>query len=373
MTISTTHSYLNYTGDNVQKNFPITFPFNKEEDIKAYCMYYRASENNYIKQELFYLKDYTIRKGSTSSSLQLKESLQSQDELVLFRDNPLVQNLKLENGTRVDAKALEKTFDNIVMMLQDIAFKHSSMNSSTLSEVQKLHKDALKILADVAGDADLVQELYKLTKKLYDDLQETFPGTGGGGSGDGNVDEEFVRKIVQELILQHNKITSAHMNSLIPTGCISYFLHNTAPDGWLILEKKLYNITEYAKLADYLYPGDDLNATATFGYRVIDKENPEESRDPNGSYFMLGPDIRGEFIRCADSGRDIDRNRVVGSSQAAISGGSHFHELYTMATGVTPGPIQVYTANFGDPIRLHYTSKEELAPRNIALLTCIKY
>ena len=82
----------------------------------------------------------------------------------------------------------------------------------------------------------------------------------------------------------------------IPSGMIAPFHRATAFTGWLACDGQTVSRTTYADLFAVL--GTDYN---TGGEAA--------------TVFRL-PDLRGEFIRGADSGRGVDAGRVLGSSQA---------------------------------------------------------
>ena len=78
----------------------------------------------------------------------------------------------------------------------------------------------------------------------------------------------------------------------IPVGSVMYYTATTIPAGWLECNGAAIGTTAYAVLFDKI------------GY----------SYGGTGNLFRL-PDLRGEFIRGLDNGRQIDPNRTVGSWQ----------------------------------------------------------
>lgn len=87
------------------------------------------------------------------------------------------------------------------------------------------------------------------------------------------------------------------------------------------------------------------------------------------------PDLRGEFLRGADRGRGVDAGRAVGSAQADETR-SHSHGIkhdagtggasysYVVTAGRTAATGNYYTEIVGGG---------ETRPRNVAVLTIIKY
>jgi len=92
------------------------------------------------------------------------------------------------------------------------------------------------------------------------------------------------------------------------------------------------------------------------------------------------PDLRGEFIRGWDNGRGVDVARVFGSAQADIYG-SHAHGLVhfngqalrATACGCGGTGAEESTLGTGAQSRTDSQGGTETRPRNVALLTCIKY
>lgn len=95
----------------------------------------------------------------------------------------------------------------------------------------------------------------------------------------------------------------------------------------------------------------------------------------DGSTTFNLPELRGEFLRCADDGRGVDSGRTIGSTQSQ-SVQPHTHSI--------PGP-ETYTAGLGGGVYVNdalLNSKAgngstgsagttETRPRNVALLACI--
>lgn len=150
-----------------------------------------------------------------------------------------------------------------------------------------------------------------------------------------------------------------------PSGTIAYFAGNTAPQGWLKANGAAVSRTTYANL-----------------FRVIGTTYGAGS---NSSTFNL-PDLRGEFIRGFDDGRNVDAGRTLGSAQLdAIQ--EHAHSLRGVVGRSISGPFNsglgggagalldssartAETPTIGNPTNARTAS--ETRPRNIALLACIK-
>ncbi|WP_052941218.1 phage tail protein [Chromobacterium subtsugae] len=165
--------------------------------------------------------------------------------------------------------------------------------------------------------------------------------------------------------------TSAQINAAAPAGMVAYFARQDAPAGWLVADGRMVARKDYPALfaaIGSLYGNGD--GSTSFGL----------------------PDLRGEFIRGWDAGRNVDTGRALGSSQASQNL-SHDHNIPT--PGGTNGTDTVRVDNNGNPLDygakntanewlaefgtgklLRYATYSsggnEARPRNIALLACIK-
>ena len=165
------------------------------------------------------------------------------------------------------------------------------------------------------------------------------------------------------------------INNLVPSGTVVYFLGTTAPTGWLKANGAAVSRTTYARLFAVI--------GTTYGAG-------------DGSTTFNLPDLRGEFIRGFDDGRNIDKGRAFGSHQddafqgharnlkrsqsdARMHGLNYFQNREVNDSAHSPAPAAV---GAGDNWLTHdylphltYGTPRvaaETRPRNIALLACIK-
>lgn len=153
----------------------------------------------------------------------------------------------------------------------------------------------------------------------------------------------------------------------VPVGSIDYFAMTVPPSGYLKADGGTVSRTSYPDLFDAI--------GITFG-------------EGDGTTTFRLPDLRGEFVRGWDDGREVDTGRVLGSAQGdairnitgTISdayGGWNF-----AATGAFDSSMQSvnligsqYEGAYGhvdlDVSRVVPTADEN-RPRNVALLACIK-
>jgi microcystin-dependent protein len=138
----------------------------------------------------------------------------------------------------------------------------------------------------------------------------------------------------------------------VPIGSVFYFASSTRPDGYLVCNGATLSRTTYSTLFSII--------GVTFGVG-------------DGSTTFTLPDLRGEFIRGWDAGKGIDIGRVFGSSQASTRintvwssplVGDNFESEDTAGTQTRYSAEGPFTGT---------KNLQQIRPRNVALLPCIKY
>ncbi|WP_430433983.1 phage tail protein [Methyloversatilis sp.] len=139
----------------------------------------------------------------------------------------------------------------------------------------------------------------------------------------------------------------------VAPGFVDYFAASVPPAGWLECDGAAVSRTTYAAL--FLAIG------TTFGAG-------------DGSTTFNIPDCRGEFIRGWDNGRGVDSARALGSVQGhQMQSHTHTTPQGVAATGGFQfagggnGVSSVSGATGGT------SNGSENRPRNVAMLTCIKF
>lgn len=151
----------------------------------------------------------------------------------------------------------------------------------------------------------------------------------------------------------------------MPTGMVFTVPGNAAPAGSIKLNGALLSRATYAAL--WAYAQASGNLAASDGAWVAGQFSPGD-----GATTFRIPDGRGEFLRGWDDGRGIDAGRTIGSAQAD-NFKAHSHGSYGFSqqvTGVNGGSsywmgTSVLLTDGG--------GGTETRPRNLALLSCIKY
>ena len=147
-------------------------------------------------------------------------------------------------------------------------------------------------------------------------------------------------------------------DATMPAGTVIYYAANAAPTGYIKANGATVSRSTYAALFSAI--------GTTFGAG-------------DGSTTFVLPDLRGEFIRGWDDGREVDSGRSFGSAQ-----GQRANNLasvtYAAATvtsisvdenGATSTSIRTGS---GTGFGLNFANRGgETRSRNVALLACIKF
>lgn len=171
------------------------------------------------------------------------------------------------------------------------------------------------------------------------------------------------------------KIVNDKAERATPPGAVAYFGGQNAPAGWLKANGAAVSRTTYAALFAAI--------GTTYG-----------AGDGRTTFNL--PDLRGEFVRGWDDGRNIDRGRALGSRQddafqgharnlkrsesdARMHGINYMQNVNVNNSPLSPAPAAVNTGdNWLTEDYLPHLSygtprvAAETRPRNIALLACIK-
>lgn len=142
-------------------------------------------------------------------------------------------------------------------------------------------------------------------------------------------------------------------------GSVAAFAMNTPPTGWFKANGAAVSRSLYAALFAKI--------GTTFGVG-------------NGSTTFNLPDLRGEFVRGWDDGRNVDTGRAFGSAQgdSVNSGGVQLREAANnwLTLGSGSGDSLAYFQNGDFPTygtAATFFGGTETRPRNVALLYCIKW
>jgi microcystin-dependent protein len=188
----------------------------------------------------------------------------------------------------------------------------------------------------------------------------------------------------------------------MPVGSIVHFPGTSAPTGFLKINGAMLNRVSFARLWAYAQASGNLVTEAAW----LAPNGQGAFSQGDGSTTFRIPDLRGEFIRGFDDGRGADAGRGIGTSQNgqllshghAVSDAGHQHwsgvnnggggdyygssapvnptnsaaSRYSLIGGLTSNTSHL-TSTQQTGITIANTGGAENRPRNIALLTCIKF
>ncbi len=154
----------------------------------------------------------------------------------------------------------------------------------------------------------------------------------------------------------------------VKTGTVDLFLQSAAPLGYVIANGGLLSRAAYPALWTYAQASG--NIAATDAAWAAGMYSPGD-----GATTFRIPELRGEFLRFADSGRGVDSGRVVGTFQdhqmqqhSHTVGGSNTDTGSTFTNGIN----RVTTNLISTGVAGGTSNGSENRPRNVALLPCIK-
>ncbi len=361
MTIVSTNTVEHYAGDGVQTDWPVTFPFLRPEDVRA------VVSGTGGDRVLAYGTDYTAAAlpGGGGSVTTIPGTpgapgmVGAGEQLTLWLDQPFTQEMDLRNTGVLDAEMLERGFDRLTLMAQQLREEVGRCVKVPLTD-QTTRTDALlagitvnvgraEVAALNAGSRAADADAGAGRAEAARDGAETARAQAETARNEAEAARDETAQAVASA--REDVVASA---AFVPIGAILDFPVHTVPAGFLTCAGQTVTREAYPDLVAYL-TGDPLALSAIL------------------------PDLRGEFRRGADLGRGVDAGRVPGSAQSALLG-SHSHTI-------GPYPITAGSSNTNTNIRWSglntvqhsaiggvtgSTGGTETRPRNVAVVPCIK-
>ncbi len=351
MTIVSTNTVELYTGNGTQTEWPVAFPFLRPEDVRA------VVSGTGGDRVLTYGADYVAAAlpGGGGSVITMPGApgapgmVGAGEHLTLWLDQPFTQEMDLRNTGVLDAEMLERGFDRLTLMAQQLREEVGRCVKVPLTD-QSTRPDALLegITANV-GRAELVAQ---------DAQDHAVSATASAARAESAATSaDAVLTGVQQL---HGEVAQALADArddvlasaaFVPIGAILDFPVNTVPAGFLVCAGQVVTREAYPDLVTYL-TGGAVALSATL------------------------PDLRGEFRRGADLGRGVDAGRVVGSAQEDMfKAHAHTKTWHSGAGGSNRAPD--YLAGISSDLGAMTTTMSteggiETRPRNVAVVPCIK-
>lgn len=207
--------------------------------------------------------------------------------------------------------------------------------------------------ANRASLADLANEATKLQTARRIELSGAIAGSANFDGTSTATLNTILGSELQNLLSLVSSLTSQHIGSVVA------FATSTTPTGWLVCN------------GDIIQPSGSVQG--------VDASLLQTLRGRLGTtYGVLGqlPDLRGQFVRGWDNGRNIDPGRAFGTDQADAFA-SHFHSYADRYLGGSgPNSYTGAGTQSGGHFQTFNTGSQggtETRPKNIAMLYCIKY
>ncbi len=164
MTITTFESLRNYyVGDDIQQDWPITFPFLSKEDVHAILVNTEGDESQLLQGD-----DFTVTKNADHSGGSLHCLVPAGFELVIYLNQRLYQGLDLRNNGLLDAESLEHSLDKLTLILAQLQDRMSSCLKISIADKRSLDevwqgfdeavKQTLALAAQVTADKQFIAD-----------------------------------------------------------------------------------------------------------------------------------------------------------------------------------------------------------------------
>lgn len=386
MTIVSTNTVEHYAGDGVQTEWPVTFPFLRPEDVRA------VVSGTGGDRVLAYGTDYTAAAlpgggGSVTTMPGAPGMVGAGEQLTLWLDQPFTQEMDLRNTGVLDAEMLERGFDRLTLMAQQLREEVGRCVKVPLTD-QTTRTDALLAGITVNVGRAEVAALNAGSRAAEADAGAGRAEAARDGAETARARAETARNEAEAACgemaeavasVREEVLASA---AFVPIGAILDFPVHTVPVGFLIAAGQEVTREAYPDLVAYL-TGDPLALSATL------------------------PDLRGEFRRGADLGRGVDAGREPGSAQAMAieshghtgstnSAGAHTHSfsfsntegsggylsfrhngtsaalITNSAGGISANSSVGSSGSHSHAVTITASGGAETRPRNVAVVSCIK-
>ncbi len=373
---------------------PISFGYVKKEDVRVEL---GTTVSN--RTLISYPSDWTI---TTDNKVQIASSLFSATgtyKLKIYRQtdtSALAHTFQV--GSSIKAEDLNNSYKQAIFAAEENTNSINSLATGNASGSIQIDGSNIadnsinsnKIInlqvktADLDNDAVTTDKLANdsvTTDKLANSINSAITAntakvTNATHTGDvtGSTTLTISDNAVTTSKIQDGQVTQAKLNSAViftPVGTVIWFLGARPPVGYLKCNGQTIN-----------------NGNTTISGNYIDN-TAIGTVDTSALYSIIGgtiPDLRGEFIRAWDDGRNIDVGRALNSFQMdAVQ--EHQHEFggddqissqggYTNTGGTFAYDAISNTNGSGQRMATkNQTGRKNVQtrPRNVSLLACIKY
>lgn len=297
-----------------------------------------------------------ILKVESSSAVTL-----SIDHSVIFitRQQMTPKTITATSTNGVDERGHSHEIAKASLTQQGIVQLDSSTNSN--AEDKAATPKAVKTVKDQVDSVQRNQANYihnsKKSSAVDSNSEDTVANSAAVKTAyDKGVDAKTAADTAQRTASDANNNANTRQLKSELIGEVAFFARTTPPNGWLKANGAAVSRTTYAALFSAI--------GTTFG-----------AGDGRTTFNL--PELRGEFIRCLDDGRNVDGGRRLGTSQGDAIKTHTINVPNSQWEGNVIGSWFYSERGNGNNNQsnntITYTGEKETRPRNVALLACIKY
>ncbi|WP_312836627.1 hypothetical protein [Pantoea sp.] len=160
MTVASTQSYIEYTGDGASTAFSIPFYFLLNSDISV-----MVADSTGKVTELTYGTDYSVTGAGADSggSATLNTAYSDDYTILLYRNPPETQETKYYENGKFPASSHEAALDKLTMLIQERGWEFDSLaltKPNTFASYYDAKTNRISNLADPEADDDAVNRRF---------------------------------------------------------------------------------------------------------------------------------------------------------------------------------------------------------------------
>lgn len=156
MTISTETSKAIYAGNGSSVNFPITFPFNLDQDNLAVYITDLSGAISKLTASQYEYNEAELKIVYPKTEIPALPPLPTGYKLTIVRETPRVQELDLVNQGPFTPQMIESTFDRLTMLIQELNEK--------VTRCIQYPVDQVPTVTEVSGTFDAINEAVALVQ-----------------------------------------------------------------------------------------------------------------------------------------------------------------------------------------------------------------
>ncbi len=206
MTINNQQHKILYQGDGINREFPITFPFENSRNLSIIIKQENLADIKLSENDFYLRSDSNL----DFNTVVLLQPLLKKQQLEIIRSTNILQEIRLKNYERIDGELLEAALDKIIMILQEIdgqnarSLKFSEDSTGNISIEDPKNNAGKLLIVDSSGrkisyyDASAVKTAGLYIKNNFSGDNNTKKFNLSFTAASANSLMVFVNKIIQE-------------------------------------------------------------------------------------------------------------------------------------------------------------------------------